>query len=202
LITEGKEKVETGTHVAQQCGEVLDEIVSNVSNVAQMMTEIAASSREQSQGVQEITKAMGQLDQVTQENAATSEEAASAAEELSSQADSLRGTINTLIETIKGNNNQGVNQHESQDSSSANISQNKEAQRLTSQAHHSNANGSSKVVHLQRAMNKMGIDKKTAEKGVGQDPVISNGNGTGKKKVVGLENGLIPSEEDPRFKDV
>jgi methyl-accepting chemotaxis protein len=102
LVLEGKSKVELGTTIAKHCGEVLNEIVENVSNVTQMANEISTACQEQAQGVQEITKAMNQLDQVTQTNAATSEEAASAAEELSSQAESLRTTVGVLIQEIKG----------------------------------------------------------------------------------------------------
>ncbi|MEA9356965.1 methyl-accepting chemotaxis protein [Bacteriovorax sp. PP10] len=102
LIADGKEKVAAGTKVAEECGEVLAEIVINVTSVATMASEISNASFEQSKGIQEITKAMGQLDQVTQTNAATSEEAASAAEELSSQASSLKTQVLLLVATING----------------------------------------------------------------------------------------------------
>lgn len=102
LIADGREKVSAGTKVAEECGEVLAEIVTNVSSVATMASEISNASFEQSKGIQEITKAMGQLDQVTQTNAATSEEAASAAEELSSQAASLKAQVLTLVAVING----------------------------------------------------------------------------------------------------
>lgn len=102
LMITGKQKVEAGTSVAKECGEVLGEIVTNVQTVKEMSTQIASACREQSQGVQEITKAMATLDQVTQTNAATSEEAASAAEELSAQADALRGVVGVLVATVKG----------------------------------------------------------------------------------------------------
>lgn len=102
LISDGKQTVESGTRVAKQCGEVLEEIVTNVSSVSHMAGEIASASEEQSRGVSEITKAMGQLDQVTQQNASTSEEAASAAEELSGQAESLKETVGQLVRVIDG----------------------------------------------------------------------------------------------------
>jgi methyl-accepting chemotaxis protein len=102
LIIEGKTKVDTGIKIAQNCGSVLDDIVLNISNVTSMSGEISVACQEQAQGVNEITKAMAQLDQVTQTNAATSEEAAQAAEELSAQAESLRSVVNVLVETIKG----------------------------------------------------------------------------------------------------
>lgn len=105
LIAEGKNKVEEGVQVAVQCGEVLEKIVQNVSNVSSMAGEISVASQEQAQGVAEITKAMGQLDQMTQVNSATSEECASAAEELSAQAEALKNAVTQLVMTINGEGN-------------------------------------------------------------------------------------------------
>jgi methyl-accepting chemotaxis protein len=104
LIAEGKETVEKGTEVARQCGEVLEDIVMNVSSVTTMATEIATASAEQSRGCAEVTKAMTQVDQATQQNAATSEECASASEELAAQAEVLQNTVNELIATVLGAN--------------------------------------------------------------------------------------------------
>lgn len=104
LIQDGKAKVEVGSQIAKQCGDVLEEIVTNITQVTQMANEISTACQEQSQGVQEITKAMNQLDQVTQTNASTSEEAASSAEELAAQSDALKSVVGTLVKTIKGEN--------------------------------------------------------------------------------------------------
>ena len=65
LISEGKEKVSSGTKVAQECAGVLEQIVADVSKVSQMAGEISTANREQAQGVSELNKAMGQLDQAT-----------------------------------------------------------------------------------------------------------------------------------------
>ncbi len=102
LVQEGRGKVDAGSHIAKECGDVLNEIVRNISSVTQMANDISIACQEQSQGVQEITKAISQLDQVTQSNAATSEESASSAEELASQSDALQGIIRNLIEVING----------------------------------------------------------------------------------------------------
>ncbi len=102
LVVSGRTKVDVGGKIARECGKVLEEIVHNVKSVTQMASEISTACHEQAQGVQEITKAMNQLDQVTQSNAATSEESASAAEELSAQADSLRSVVGLLVKTVKG----------------------------------------------------------------------------------------------------
>lgn len=102
LIVDGKNTVESGSLVARQCGDVLEDIVKNVSSVSHMAVEIATASQEQARGVEEITKAMGQLDQATQQNASTSQECASAAEELSAQAEALKKAVGQLVSTING----------------------------------------------------------------------------------------------------
>lgn len=101
LVAEGRKKVESGTAVARQCGDVLNDIVTNVNSVSMMAGEISTASQEQALGVQEITKAMAQLDGVTQQNAAVSEESASSAEELAAQASSLRLAVVELVKQSK-----------------------------------------------------------------------------------------------------
>ncbi|MBC7537838.1 MAG: methyl-accepting chemotaxis protein [Bacteriovorax sp.] len=102
LILNGKEKVETGTRVAHDCEEVLNEIVLSVASVSKMIAEISSASQEQAQGVHEITKAIAQLDQVTQQNTANSAESANAAGTLSSQAEMLNSLVQELVQTIEG----------------------------------------------------------------------------------------------------
>jgi methyl-accepting chemotaxis protein len=65
---------------------MLDKLVPDIRKTAELVMEIAASSREQSAGVDQTTRALAQLDQVIQQNASASEELASMAEELSGQA--------------------------------------------------------------------------------------------------------------------
>jgi methyl-accepting chemotaxis protein len=102
LIIDGKSRVEVGTKIAHECGSVLNEIVDNISGVNQMASEISTACQEQAVGVHEITKAMSQLDQVTQINATASEQVAASAEELSGQSESLHSAIGILISIIKG----------------------------------------------------------------------------------------------------
>lgn len=102
LISGSVEKIEIGSEQAGRSGAVLNEIVSSVKKVADLNGEIAAASSEQSNGIAQIGKAMNQMDQVTQENAAASEESAAAAEELSAQAGSLRDNVNTLNKVLVG----------------------------------------------------------------------------------------------------
>jgi len=102
LVMAGRSRVETGTVTARNCGTVLENIVKNVNEMTEMVSEIASASQEQSQGVQAITKTMGHLDEVTQQNASIAEESASAAEELSAQAENVRSMVHALMETVHG----------------------------------------------------------------------------------------------------
>ncbi|MDO9184124.1 MAG: methyl-accepting chemotaxis protein [Bacteriovorax sp.] len=106
LILNGKEKVETGTRVAHECEDILNEIVDSVANVSKIITEISSASQEQSQGVHEITKALTQLDQVTQQNTANSAESANAADALSNQANTLNLLVQALVQTVEGGSDQ------------------------------------------------------------------------------------------------
>ena len=68
LITMGKEKVDAGITTARRCNDVLDSILKNVEDMNQMIGEMATSSSEQAKGVDEISKAMNQVEVVTQGN--------------------------------------------------------------------------------------------------------------------------------------
>lgn len=102
LVDDGKRKVESGVTVANQCSDLLKEIVKNVSHVAELAKEISVAGKEQALGVHEINKAMGQLDSVTNQNATKSQEAAMAAGELSNQTEILNGIATKLRITVQG----------------------------------------------------------------------------------------------------
>jgi methyl-accepting chemotaxis protein len=102
LIATGREKVELGTRRANSCGEVLAEFVSRTGLVNQMVQEIAKASQEQSQGVAEITRALNELEQVSQQNAHTSVQCSGSAEDLKRQAGRLKQIVSLLTETVQG----------------------------------------------------------------------------------------------------
>jgi methyl-accepting chemotaxis protein len=79
--------------IAEQAGEMLTRMLPDIQRTAELVQEIAASSKEQDTGAEQINKAIQQLDQVIQQNASAAEEMASTTEELSSQAEQLKGTI-------------------------------------------------------------------------------------------------------------
>ncbi len=76
--------------LAERAGKLLDEIVPATKKTAELVQEITAASQEQSAGVTQINSAMGQLNQITQQNASASEELAATAEEMSGQANNLQ----------------------------------------------------------------------------------------------------------------
>ena len=93
LIGDSVEKVEDGAKLVTEAGKTMDEIVSSVKRVTDIMSEIAAASVEQSSGIEQVNQAIVKMDEVTQQNAALVEEAAAAAESLEEQAANLAETV-------------------------------------------------------------------------------------------------------------
>jgi methyl-accepting chemotaxis protein len=91
-----------GVSVAERVYEALREITIHAKKVNELMNEISAASQEQAQGVDQVNKAMTQVETVTQQNAATAEESASASEEFNAQADSMRKIVQELSEIVNG----------------------------------------------------------------------------------------------------
>jgi methyl-accepting chemotaxis protein len=89
LIDNSVMQVNAGTSLVQQAGTTMGEVVTSVRRVTDIMGEITSASREQSVGIDEVNQAIGQMDQVTQQNAALVEEAAAAAASMQEQAAQL-----------------------------------------------------------------------------------------------------------------
>ncbi|OFZ17737.1 MAG: hypothetical protein A2X94_15235 [Bdellovibrionales bacterium GWB1_55_8] len=102
LVSRGRISVEQGTRMAAAGTQVLDEILVKVAQVDSMISEITVASQEQAQGVSEITKAMGQLDQTTHHNNDVSQSIASTAEGLSGQAAALGTVVAELRAMVRG----------------------------------------------------------------------------------------------------
>ena len=86
LIGASSEKVEGGARLVRDAGEAMSQIVGGVQRVTDIIGEISAAAREQSGGIGQVNQAVGQLDQMTQQNAALVEESAAAAASLREQA--------------------------------------------------------------------------------------------------------------------
>ncbi|MEN4817722.1 methyl-accepting chemotaxis protein [Pantoea agglomerans] len=93
LIRESLDRVHDGSEFVERAGTTMDDIVRSVSQVKDIMGEIAAASDEQNRGISQIATAMAEMDTTTQQNAALVEESSAAASSLESQADELEKTV-------------------------------------------------------------------------------------------------------------
>jgi methyl-accepting chemotaxis protein len=89
LISESVQRVTDGSELVNQSGKILEEIVTSVKRVTDIVSEISAASQEQSSGIDQVNKAIMQMDETTQQNAALVEEAASASQAMKDQAQGL-----------------------------------------------------------------------------------------------------------------
>ncbi len=82
--------------IAEQSGTLLDQLIPSIKKTADLVEEVAAGSTEQASGVEQMNRAMGQVDQVTERNASSAEQLASTAEEMTAQAQALRDLVSVL----------------------------------------------------------------------------------------------------------
>jgi methyl-accepting chemotaxis protein len=85
LIQDSVRKVEDGSVLVTQSGQTLEKIVASVKKVSDIVAEIAAASREQSSGIEQVNRAVMQMDELTQQNAALVEEATAASQAMAEQ---------------------------------------------------------------------------------------------------------------------
>jgi methyl-accepting chemotaxis protein len=93
LIQDSVAKVEDGSRLVDESGRTLEDIVTAVKKVSDIVAEIAAASAEQSSGIEQVNKAIVQMDEMTQQNAALVEEAAAASEAMNEQARGMSGLM-------------------------------------------------------------------------------------------------------------
>ena len=96
LIGDSVERVNAGARLVGTAGETMEELRQSISHVTAIMDEIAAASEEQRDGIEQVNRAVTQMDQVSQQNAALVEEAAAAAAALDEQAHSLRKAVSVF----------------------------------------------------------------------------------------------------------
>ncbi|MDQ7073150.1 MAG: methyl-accepting chemotaxis protein [Gammaproteobacteria bacterium] len=91
--------------LVDESGRTLEEIVASSKKVGDIISEIAAAGAEQTQGIEQVNKAVSQMDEMTQQNAALVEQAAAASESLDEQGKSLQKLISffELTESSTGN---------------------------------------------------------------------------------------------------
>jgi methyl-accepting chemotaxis protein len=101
MVERSNASVARGSDFSRRTSSGLEEILAATTRVASVLGEIAAASREQSLGVEQMTEGLDQIDQVTQSNTASAEQSAAAAEQLSDQAEHLRAIIRRF--KLRGN---------------------------------------------------------------------------------------------------
>jgi methyl-accepting chemotaxis protein len=106
MIQESVKNAKNGVEIADEVTKVLDGIVANVGKATDLVSEIAAASQEQAQGIDQVNTAVAQMDKVTQQNAANAEESASASEELTAQAKSMNEMVDQLAALVGGHSRQ------------------------------------------------------------------------------------------------
>ena len=88
--------------VAESSGALLTELVPSIRKTANMVQTVAAASSDQASGIEQVTRALGQVDEITQRNAAAAEQLAAMAEEMSAQADTLQRQVSFFRVTGDG----------------------------------------------------------------------------------------------------
>ena len=96
LINDSVGRVEQGTVLVDQAGHTMEDVVSSIKRVTDIMGAISAASAEQSSGVAQVGEAVTQMDQATQQNAALVEQMAAAASSLRTQAQELVQTVSVF----------------------------------------------------------------------------------------------------------
>ena len=96
LIATSVERVESGSRLVSDAGTTMNDIVTSVQRVTDIIAEIRAASQEQSDGINQVNAAVGHLDQMTQQNAALVEQSAAAAMSLKDQAGKLAGLVSSF----------------------------------------------------------------------------------------------------------
>jgi len=96
------EQVEAGRKLVDEAGEAMDDIVTSVQLVADIISGNAIASQEQSAGIEQVNQAVAQMDEITQQNAALVEQAAAASESLQDQAEKLAELVSvfTLVQGV------------------------------------------------------------------------------------------------------
>ncbi len=95
-------KTALGVQLTDKVATRLQEIVTKAKQVDELVAEVATASKEQTQGIDQLNTAIGQIDQVTQSNAANAEESASAAEEMNAQTEALKESVGELLALVHG----------------------------------------------------------------------------------------------------
>ncbi len=103
LINKNIELSANGTNIAEDVNHSISDIDLQINKVSDLLEEIAVATKEQSTGIDQINKAVSQMETVLQTNAQTAEQSASASQELTAQSQTMSGIVTRLTTIVKGN---------------------------------------------------------------------------------------------------
>ncbi|MCP4161921.1 MAG: hypothetical protein GY760_17755 [Deltaproteobacteria bacterium] len=113
MIKDTVGKINEGTKSVETANEAFVEIVESTGKVGLLVSEISTASGEQSEGIEQINRAIAEMDKVVQQNAASAEEAASTSEEMNAQAIQMKSAVNSLMTLVGGKIEHGYEPNES-----------------------------------------------------------------------------------------
>jgi methyl-accepting chemotaxis protein len=96
LIDDSVEKVGSGTKLVEQAGNTMNDVVSSIKQVTDIVGEISAATQEQNDGIAQVHRAVTQMDETTQQNSALVEQTAAAAQTMREQADTLERAVSAF----------------------------------------------------------------------------------------------------------
>jgi methyl-accepting chemotaxis protein len=103
LIDATVKRIKQGSDLVVKAGEAFSEVAKGTHKVGELVSEIAISSREQAQGIEQVNKAVDGMDKIAQRNAANAEESASTSEELSAQAVQMKDIVSAMVKLVGEN---------------------------------------------------------------------------------------------------
>jgi methyl-accepting chemotaxis protein len=102
LIEESLSRAHTGSTTVEQVSASIDGLTQGVMRVKGLIDEMSSASRQQAQGIDQVTQTLSQMEQITQTTAATAEEGAAASEELNAQATTAMSAVHRLERMVHG----------------------------------------------------------------------------------------------------
>jgi methyl-accepting chemotaxis protein len=115
LIEKSVQKTSKGSDLLSQTDTAFSEVAASASKVGELLAEISIGSAEQADGIEQVNRAIAEMDKITQQNAATAETSAGSSVELQSETTKMKGAVEHLIQLISGSRN-GKNGNGSYDS--------------------------------------------------------------------------------------
>ena len=100
LIEKTVVKVRGGSELVERSNNAFSKVTESTSQVGILVGEISVASHEQAEGIEQVNRAVAEMDKVVQQNAASAEESAGASEEMSAQAEEMKATVHALVELV------------------------------------------------------------------------------------------------------